>query len=812
MRARYVLVVGAVASVLAGCPPEEQTPLKPTQIGTIVGEAFVEQPELTSVAGAVVEVYGASARVITEEGRQFVLQSIPLGKHTIQISHAELGRSIRIEALVEAPFQTVTLPPGATTLQNAATLRGTVDVAGQSPAGAEVYLVGGNGSQVAVVGDDGGFVLPLLPPGPAQIGASLGGFSPLIVDVTLDEGDNQLPDAFRLAATSVGDLSLTGRATLDELVDHRGTIVLLNGGLQVAETDEAGAFVFEGLAPSRYTLKALHPGYRSVELGQVALTEDGPVGLVDLFLAPGQDDPVVVGGGEGEGEAVGPLVVEIVAPGAFTSVKTGTPVVLAAEVDRDGDALRSDDEIVWSFRLVGDSGDGDELGRGTGPRALVLRPAFAPVLAATDVEILLDVRRDGVTVAGDVITVTLDPLVAPSVKVQFAAGFGVRAPDITQDVDGVRVAIQESEPILLAVQADPGSDVVWTGAGFTFVDEADLSLLPVGEHALTVTVTVTDGEGAQAQTSVAVSVTPLQFTVSVVEPALDPATPYFADTGLPFSVQVSHGYQGAFPATSVTWRDASGAVVGSGVAGRAFSARSGIGVLSVDVVDLAGHRLSADAEYQLDEVVLTAAFVEPVGEAQLEEDAPLSVRVDATHNVVDPATLTVRLFSNLQSGLRFDDGRTEFAPGETVAISSLIAGTHTLTARVSDGTRAAQDTRIVRVTGPFVTAAKIRPVGAPVILDGVPLVFEATVSSSPGVQPQLQWLLDGREFDASWGGYGTDASAAARAVIDLGAYSATSFPSPTPAGPRAATSCRPLPTPLASPLPTAAATEPRHVA
>ena len=776
MRFRTALILGALASGLAGCPAEEQTPLKPTPIGTIVGEAFVEQPELTSVAGAVVEVYGASARVVTEEGRQFVLQSIPLGKHTIQISHAELGRSIRLEALVEAPFQTVTLPPGVTTLKNAATLRGSVDVDGQSPAGAEVYLVGGNGTQVAVVGDDGGFVLPLLPPGPVQIGASLAGFAPVLVDVALDEGDNQLPDAFQLASTSVGDLRLAGRATLDELVDHRGTVVLLNGGLEVAETDQRGAFVFEGLAPGRYTLKALHPGYRSVELGQVALTEDGPVGLVDLFLAPGQDDPVVVvDGNEGEGEApVGPLVVDIVAPQPFTSVKTGTPVVLAAEVARDGDALRNDDEVIWRVRPAGDSGEGVELGRGNGSSGLVLRPAFAPVLSATDVEIVLDVKRDGVTVAGDIVTITLEPLVAPSVKVQFAAGFGVRAPDITEGDDGVRVAIQESEPILLAVQAASGSDVVWTGAGFTFVDEADLSLLPVGEHALTVT--VTDGEGAQATTSVAVSVTRLQFTVSVVEPVLNPATPYFADTGLPFSVQVSHGYQGAFPSTSVTWRDARGAVVGSGSAGRALGAQTGIGVLSVDVVDLAGHRLSADAEYQLDEVLLTASFTEPLGEAQLEQDTPLRLRVDATHSIFDVSTLRVRLFSNLQSGLRLDDGRTEFAPGETVALSSLIAGTHTLTARVSDGTRSTQDTRIVRVTGPFVTAAKIRPTGSPVILDGVPLVFEATVSSSPGVQPQLQWLLDGVEFDASWGGYGTDASAAARAVIDLGAYSATSFP------------------------------------
>ena len=208
-----------VALFVTGCPVPEPPPSNPVPIGTIVGRVLVEDPELRSVDGAVVEIYGSSERITTEADKNFVLGVVPLGTHTLIITHPDLDRAAQVEATLSAPFETLILDESDTTIGRAGILRGTI-------AGGDintvVTLVGGNANQRADVGDDGSFVLTGLPTGNLQFAAHKDGNDPLLFDASIDEGDNDAPGDLALAGNGGNGITVSGRVQLLQEVEHEG--------------------------------------------------------------------------------------------------------------------------------------------------------------------------------------------------------------------------------------------------------------------------------------------------------------------------------------------------------------------------------------------------------------------------------------------------------------------------------------------------------------------------------------------------------------------------------------------------------------
>jgi hypothetical protein len=276
-----------------------------------------------------------------------VLPGIRTGDHRIRITDPAGERFIETNAAVQARNQTVILDADDTTVRPAARLSGSVNVA--DPVGAVAFLVGGTSAQVSLVGADGTFQLRSLPAGAVQIGVSKTGFAPALVELTVEPGDNSLDAPVALSATQIANLRLAGRVELDLRADHAGVAVTLNDGVAVAVTDSDGAYEFVGLAPGAYAVKAQLPGFRTVELPGVVLTESGDaLGLVDVFLSPGQDDQLIEFPGEGEGEGEGegdePARVDIVFPGPNSAFPGGAPIVVAADVE-NADAA----DVTWSL-------------------------------------------------------------------------------------------------------------------------------------------------------------------------------------------------------------------------------------------------------------------------------------------------------------------------------------------------------------------------------------------------------------------------------------------------------------------------------
>src|SRR5262245_31867964 len=108
---RLSLRLVSLLGLVTACTAAEAPPLEPPAVGMIVGEVFRSDPDegLVSVDGAVVQLYGTSNSVRTEAGRKFVLASVPVGEHTLSISHSDSGTARRLLVRVGAAFETVTL-------------------------------------------------------------------------------------------------------------------------------------------------------------------------------------------------------------------------------------------------------------------------------------------------------------------------------------------------------------------------------------------------------------------------------------------------------------------------------------------------------------------------------------------------------------------------------------------------------------------------------------------------------------------------------------------------------------------------------
>jgi hypothetical protein len=383
-----IAFLGAIFLARCSCPSPEPPPLRGVDVGTIIGEAFVDIGNgRESVSGAVVRVAGLGVEEVTVAGAKFVLESIPLGNHDVIIEHRELGRAVRFKVSIKTAFQTLILDDAITTLARAATVRGSVVV--ENPVDVDVFLVGGNANDVTRPGDDGSYTLDSVPPGPAQIAFSKPGFDVAVVDINLAEGDNDLDDIALLRSTAT-NLPLAGSAQLVGAFDHRGITIRLNDGEAVVTTEQTGAFTFEALPPGRYTLTASKPGFRTATLPTVALNSSGAVfGLVPIFLQPGEDPPPPVAG------EVAPPVVDIRAPVSGAVFLAGAQTAFDAAVQNADRAT-----LAWTMSIDG----GAVTAIGAGAPLVVTLPT---VQARAQVDVFARLP-DGTS---DSATIFVDPIV-----------------------------------------------------------------------------------------------------------------------------------------------------------------------------------------------------------------------------------------------------------------------------------------------------------------------------------------------------------------------------------------------------------------
>ncbi len=504
-----------------------------------------------------------------------------------------------------------------------------------------------------------------------------------------------------MAATQRRDLRLAGRVELDLRADHAGVAVTLNDGEAVAVTDSAGAYTFNGLAPGAYAVKAQFPGFRIVELPGVVLTEQGDaLGLVDVFMSPGQDDqvidfPVGEGEGEGEGEPAEPPTLEIVFPGPNNAFLGGAPIVLAAA------------NVVWSLaNQFGEDGVEFDV------RGATIVADLPIVNVETFVTVIASVVGDDGSTAGDSVIIRVQPPVVAEVQAE-ASLLGDGLPDGEPLIEGgelvgVRLRVEQGHPA--DVRPADGLTAIWTdGGGSAFQDTIPVSSLPVGTHRFAGVVTTGDGQTGNVVVEVVVSA--LSFEVNVVE--TQESIDYFTDTGLPLRATVTHGWQTAFLAQSATWRLPTGRVVGNGLTTTAAGVEAGLDVVTLEVADLAGNRRTVTVPFALEAIAFSAFFNAPTTGSVLQQGTPVRVNVDFLHNRLsdaERAAAFVQVTSSIQGALS-SAGSINLAPATDLNFD-LSEGTHTLTARVFAGGRIAQASTTVTVQAKFVSSTLIQPVRA----------------------------------------------------------------------------------------------------
>ncbi|MDP2343213.1 MAG: hypothetical protein Q8O67_19805 [Deltaproteobacteria bacterium] len=806
---RLALLVSTLAVVAVGCPAPEPPPLQGVQVGTLVGEVFVEDPDQRSLGDAVITVLGSPAAAVSVADKQFVLESVALGTRTVSIVHEGLGRAARFETSIESPFQTVTLDAADTTLKRSASVSGSMEGVSREDL-PQVFLVGGTSQQVVVVGDDGNFLLSNLPVGTQRIGFSAVGRGLRIESFELVEGETTALPAVALEANATGNLRISGTVQLTGEIDHAGVTMILNGGSQVVGTADDGTYVFSDLAPGLFTIEASRPGFRSVLMSTVALTDDGKVeGLFDAFLAPGQDveDVVIVGEGEGEGEGepADTLEVFIDNPRVADRLFSGDDLLLGARVEGTVADAVAPAELAWGFRAAGTVDALTALGTG---RVVVVDTAAFPGLLG-EIELVLTGTHGGLTDVS-VTTIFVDELIVTPIfnaRVDLGAGgSAIALPSITVGADGViNLPMIETQPVSLSATVIDGRGVDVSGGlewasdtGFFFTGpESALSILPIGTHRFAVR--FSDGQNLIDAATVDVVVAALDFSL-VIEAPLEAAAatpprgdvlnnpPYFDDTGVPLLAVVRHPFQIVFPVTAATWRDDAGNVVATGpllrqangsffFTGRARNLAAGAHVLTLSLSDVQGNAASATTVITLQDVQFTASFVAPAVDAEVEEGDAVVVDVDVAHSLLGNglarSDLRVSYTSSLIGLLRDAAGTTLFGVDDTPALVGMGIGRHGLTARVSDGRGIALATRDVVVRRPGVNITILEPSDNSAFSPGLAVRFTATaVEDDANDDPTYRWLIDDVELDASFGDYGVDPASTNRLTIDLGVFTA----------------------------------------
>lgn len=760
---RLALLVSFVVWGGCDCAPPVPPPPELNIIGTgfFVGQVFIGEE---AVDGAVVQVAGLSASAISEADKSFALFPIPVGEHTISIHDAE-GRARRFKATIQAQNQTLHLNPNDTTLQEPSELTGRVvvpDGAQVSPTAATVFVIGGTSAEVATPGDDGEFVLRNIPPGELRIGVGLPGYDLVRLTVQIEAGTTQaLAEDIVLAPVADPEATVTvsGTAATDDEADHSGTLILVDDGEEIVATDSEGNFSVD-VKPGHHEFRTERPGHLPTTLPTVGVTEGGESeGVVDIFVAPGQEDAADAGPNA--------PVVDIEFPAAGSSVVAGLPVPFTADLQNSTD-LALLDQVQWTVSIVNDDTT-PPVFLGTGAIISAIVPA-----ALGDDELIITAAIPGRDEMTDRIAVVGAPLLSPNIRLGVDDDLVIK-PTIAPDEDGtLQVEIAQFHPAILEADDAVAGTILWSNeAGVPIgLDFLDLGQFDPGTYVVTASVETADGGAATLDVRVVVSA--FEFNVVIEEPTA--GTTYFTDEPLPLRATFQHPFQLNFPADAVRWSNGdTGEQLAAGLLSSTRSATTGAaGIVQLTMTDVVGSQSNALATYVYTPLTFTAAFNTPANNVSFLEAEAITFNISFSHPTLAASDVVVTLASSVQGPLADGSGNDEFAPNTNIIVDNLVPGTHQITARVIGDGRIAAVTQTLTVNADFVIANL--QVGASVLaLDGAPMRFEVVTGATPGITPRVSWFVDGTEFDGAWD---TDADPynpanpadPGNTVVDFGTY------------------------------------------
>ena len=604
-----------------------------------------------------------------------------------------------------------------------------------------------------------------------------------------------LPDLVGLAHVDNvgGDLTVSGNSALDSVeglaFDDVGGDVLIaeNPALRSLDGVAVGGVGGELVVRDNAVLQDVQnlSGLDRVD-GDVRLDNNQAL-AIELALALLQilvDDGIVDSGRASvDGRVIFARTVvttRVVAPVAGDRVLRGDTLVLAADVTANGATTTT-----WQLRP--DNGPAVDLGVGD---VLQVPTDSLPVGPA---DIVATTRANDVVVE-DAVGVFVDalefePSLTPSTLVQ-----NVVTPGLVDGVDGLSLGMARGQPVALRglvlhpFDGDLSDRIGWR-VDNTLVaigDTLDLSPLTEGEH--DVVAEVTDRQGRTASSTLHASVGAFVFSASPAQPTL---SDLYLDV-VPLVVDVSHPFQQVFGAATVSWRDDDGDVIAQAAAvptapGSFRSSTStrllaaGPHTLSVEVRDALGNVATGSTSLVVTAVDFVASIVQPLTGLVLDPDTALTIQTSASHTLVPDTIAASALrvqYSSTRGGVLLDGaGASSFAVDELVQLVSLPVGSQTITATVSDGTgRTARSSILVVVRANSISAQLTEPLANTVILPATPVRFTGVVALSPGATSLITFKIDGVEVPANFDDYGVDASALARATLNLGNFNAAAAP------------------------------------
>jgi len=732
------------ASVLAACGGNEQAPeVKFLATGIIVGRTLVADESGThSVGGVVVSVRGTAARAISEQDKRFALTGIPLGEHEVVFDYLpdasgtpQFSRVVKTR--IAAKGETVTLTDEEGTVRPAGTLLGKVTKgAATGNAGIVVFRVGG--SQVTQAGDDGGFRLGGVSPGPARIGFQFQGFDAKVVDVTVTGGEQTI-DAAVLQPGGAGTVALSGTAQLLQSTDHAGTVVLLDGGSDIVTTDAAGAWKLPGVSPGAHSLTFRHDGYRSVTLANVLVGTSGVDGLVPVVLGPGQDDRPATA-------AERNFTVRIIEPLDNAEFEHGAPVTLRAEVSITGENIPTE-RIVWTAALVesGTPGTPATLGRGR-------------TISTSTLDIgMYQVTVSATTQGGD--SLSDDKILR---VVQRDPGLSVR---VTSPLPGAEFFDDQQVVVAAAVSARaeeiPSDHIAWTLDGATDSlgtgRQVVLTGLTPGLHRPRVTACTLDAICLSDETTI--SIRHMEFTLERVSPP-QAAASFFDTQAVELQVLARHSAE-TIPDDHVVWVSDTG--FGASGARVHFDSLP-VGVHHFTATARDSHNRSATTTFDVEvkPIVFTVVITKPVPTDTIYEGVPTRLLAQVSHSL--------RPVGNVRW---VDDTGADLARGADTTTRLLAAGPRTLTATATDAPTGAQVSASVNVfvTALSFTAEIMEPMDGMVFTVDQPIVLKASTNHSV-VQAsaiEAQWW-DDRSGQLDAGGLKADAPFTVPRQLAVGAH------------------------------------------
>ncbi|MFO0726121.1 MAG: carboxypeptidase-like regulatory domain-containing protein [Myxococcota bacterium] len=289
----WVLGFGVVSAGCLRSVPELPAASEGGSIDGTLLELDAETGTLRGSVQAVVRVVGTSISRSTDERGFFQLTGVPLGYQSLAIEK-RVGTEVVAARVLEpihlfADRASVSL--GEIELSPGGEVQGKISLSDHGNPGGSIVSVARTGLR-AIVGEDGGFVIPSVPQGAFDVVAFHAGYDPgRLLRVGVGPGARTLARELVLvgATSAESPVAVTGSAVRIGDADSDGIHIEITSERTASVTvalltESSGAFM-TSLLPGVYRVRASQDGYIPAELRGVVVLKEAVVGLTPIALA-----------------------------------------------------------------------------------------------------------------------------------------------------------------------------------------------------------------------------------------------------------------------------------------------------------------------------------------------------------------------------------------------------------------------------------------------------------------------------------------------------------------------------------------------